>query len=1227
MKGALRLLRVKVQNVGILGDRAVELGPFVPGVNVISGDNESGKTSIVRALRAALFQRHGSKHESIRTLQPHGNRKAAPRVEVEFELDGTAYLLEKQFMVGVSSRLHTADGTLSLKDDEADQKVFSLLGAREPAKKGTNPDDMGVWSLLWVNQDEFATAEPAERMGDHVRGTLAESIGGIVGDVMGGEHGIHLRRAIEDAYAKVWTPKQTDRATGKLLEARETHERLTAEVKALEQRVKDTETLGADLQAQEQDLERLRADESRLAADVTECARAVDEADVVERAYAEAVTRLQEAERLHAEARTALDRREKLRSDLADVDASVSALREVLDPLTKEAGRTAERLRVAQHAATTARSDQDRLQRRVLELGDAVGRAKVKEDLARSVADLHGARSLAEQAGAKEETLRGLPDESALRELQELETKRARLAEHARRHATRVTVHRSGHDSTETPITHRAVVTLDGLGTVTVEPPREGFLKARSAWREVRATLEATLAAHGVASVGEARTIADRRRTFDAQISAGRQALQEIAPRGITELAVEAERSESARAELARVVDSAKERRAELDRCEQLVASVPIDDAAAGRVESLRERVRHLEEGEAATPTRVTFRPLAAVRVQIGARDIPRILTAGMEVKRPITAVTTVTIGDQLELEIDPGADVRAHSVLLDGARQALSSALEALGVATAEEARAQALQRTEHEARRAQLERELKEKAPKGIDALTDALQRKGQTADSQRQRLCDAQGHDEKIAAAEREVAACAIGAAAFDALDALDRGCLAAEQTMRRLAGRIVAADGLLGDLWQMPLDLVDDLAVEVGGARVEITLGEAAHDLELPGVTRDLERKLRACGVASLEEAIRAHVQWQGLRSEAAELRRSVLRLAPKGVAVLDATVASLQARAGDSTGDEAREVLEPQLAVERKRLEDANADLVRQEARAAAAHVAADEAEVARGKAERAFHDREVEQGVKASALRADEVVAGDAALRAADERATRDVVGARGTHDAALAAREAAMPEVRRRDLERARQIVAEHKRAVDAKHLDIVRHQATLEATLPEGRYEKLAEKRTELEEATNALARLERSARAVKLLRETTEGAYTDAQRTLMKPVYDEAMPLLRVIRPGTTFTMHNDTLHLASVNRNGIEEEFKDLSGGAREQLALVVRIALAKVFARQRLGLPLVLDDVLGWTDDRRLRGMLNVLEQTSRDMQVILLTCHPGRFRGIEGAASFEVQRP
>jgi uncharacterized protein YhaN len=119
---------------------------------------------------------------------------------------------------------------------------------------------------------------------------------------------------------------------------------------------------------------------------------------------------------------------------------------------------------------------------------------------------------------------------------------------------------------------------------------------------------------------------------------------------------------------------------------------------------------------------------------------------------------------------------------------------------------------------------------------------------------------------------------------------------------------------------------------------------------------------------------------------------------------------------------------------------------------------------------------------------------------------------------------------------------------------------------------------------------------------------------------------MPLLRHVRPGTTFTLRNDTLEVESVNRRGAEEEFRELSGGAREQLALVVRIALAKVFAQQNRCLPLVLDDILGWTDDQRLKGVLNMLEDTAREMQVILLTCHPPRFRGIEGAAHFDVTK-
>ena len=69
-----------------------------------------------------------------------------------------------------------------------------------------------------------------------------------------------------------------------------------------------------------------------------------------------------------------------------------------------------------------------------------------------------------------------------------------------------------------------------------------------------------------------------------------------------------------------------------------------------------------------------------------------------------------------------------------------------------------------------------------------------------------------------------------------------------------------------------------------------------------------------------------------------------------------------------------------------------------------------------------------------------------------------------------------------------------------------------------------------------------------------------------------------------------------------------------------------MALARVFARQRRAMPLILDDVLGWTDDRRLRSMINVFEKTAQDMQIILLTCHPGRFRSVMGASTFELDQ-
>jgi uncharacterized protein YhaN len=68
-------------------------------------------------------------------------------------------------------------------------------------------------------------------------------------------------------------------------------------------------------------------------------------------------------------------------------------------------------------------------------------------------------------------------------------------------------------------------------------------------------------------------------------------------------------------------------------------------------------------------------------------------------------------------------------------------------------------------------------------------------------------------------------------------------------------------------------------------------------------------------------------------------------------------------------------------------------------------------------------------------------------------------------------------------------------------------------------------------------------------------------------------------------------------------------EQLSTGTREQLYLAIRLAFVLHYCDQHEPLPIVMDDVLVNFDDRRARATIEVLENLSTDVQVILLTCH------------------
>lgn len=83
-------------------------------------------------------------------------------------------------------------------------------------------------------------------------------------------------------------------------------------------------------------------------------------------------------------------------------------------------------------------------------------------------------------------------------------------------------------------------------------------------------------------------------------------------------------------------------------------------------------------------------------------------------------------------------------------------------------------------------------------------------------------------------------------------------------------------------------------------------------------------------------------------------------------------------------------------------------------------------------------------------------------------------------------------------------------------------------------------------------------------------------------------------------------------------------ESMSGGEREQIYLATRLALADVLAKGERQM-VVLDDVLVATDAGRLARVMAILEEAAQRLQVLVLTCHPERYRGLDGATFFDLE--
>jgi uncharacterized protein YhaN len=157
------------------------------------------------------------------------------------------------------------------------------------------------------------------------------------------------------------------------------------------------------------------------------------------------------------------------------------------------------------------------------------------------------------------------------------------------------------------------------------------------------------------------------------------------------------------------------------------------------------------------------------------------------------------------------------------------------------------------------------------------------------------------------------------------------------------------------------------------------------------------------------------------------------------------------------------------------------------------------------------------------------------------------------------------------------------------------------------------------QLDEARTAESRLARQAAALTRLQSALDSERDAARDTYFGPVQQELIPLLSILHRDAQLSFDSDTLLPSGLTRGADAETLEDLSGGTREQIAILTRLAFARLFARQGQHMPIVLDDALVYSDDDRIIRMFTALTRVAQDQQIIVFSCRQLAFQDLGGA--------
>lgn len=671
----MRIRRVRIREFRKLRG-PVCLEGFGDGLTVIAGDNEDGKSTVLEAIRAALFCRHRASDEFVRSLAPFGCNGARPTVELDFDLNGMSWHLRKTFCRKPCEALLMVAGGgagLSFKGDAAEEELSRLLGLPRSNRGVTKPAEQGVWGLFWVSQG--TAFETDGTPSDGSRTTLSGALEDELGRVLGGDAApallTRIRQRCDDLFSE-----SRNVARGELKRARDAKDAADKDVARLEAALSDYQGKLADLQRLRE--ERARHErEQTLAQAEHAVAAAMQEQRRIEELQQREQQRVRETELARArfdQARAAWRARHdaiQAAKAAADEEAALAAelavARQRLEPtklLLAQAETDLEAARQRQQVAETRFAGAER----------ALRRARLRQDLKVDSGALRRVEAAEAAASRAAAAAAAIPVDDAA-----ISTLRAGVAA-AREASVRLDAaatlvvftpeagQRIFIAGQEVPpgqplrLAAEAVVELEGFGSIVIRPGGEDLADRQRKATAAEAAVAEMVARYGVADAEAAEVAHAQRRQHLLDAESERRAAAAVAPQGLAVLraAVTAKTEE-----LASLPPDAAREPALAD------AEAAADAARTEREDAARQlaRIQQARDGYARDVEQ-------AGSAEISVRTRAESATVRSRELQEALADTRNTIADQTLLSAlkDEEANVAAADALLAQARDALQS-------------------------------------------------------------------------------------------------------------------------------------------------------------------------------------------------------------------------------------------------------------------------------------------------------------------------------------------------------------------------------------------------------------------------------------------------------------------------------------------------------------------------------------------------------------------------